>query len=83
MEGGQGGRRLVALGGCLLSLDKQTLSTHARLEMERGVKYKQTAETQAEGRLPWASSDLAGHSRQQQLLKKQPMFPVSAPRSPG
>lgn len=83
MEGGQGGRRRLALGGCLLSLDKQTHSTHACLEMEHGVKYKQTAEAHADSRLPWASSDLAGRSRQQPLLKKQLTFLGPATRSLG
>lgn len=64
----------LSLGGCLLSLDKQTRSTHARLEMERVVKYKQTAEAEAEGQLPRASLDLAGHCHRQQLLKKQLTF---------
>lgn len=57
MEWGAGGRegggRLV-LGVCPLSQDKQTHSTHAHLERERGVKYKQAEEAEVEGWLPAA-----------------------------
>lgn len=81
MQGEQGGR--LSPGGGLLSLGKQTHSTHICLEMERGFKYKHIAETEAEGRLPWACLDLAGRSRRQQLLKTPLTFPGACRLQPG
>lgn len=60
-----------------------THSTHVCLEMEQGFKYKQTAETEAEDRLPWASLDLAGCGRQRRPLKKRLTFPGACCPQPG
>lgn len=79
VEGGRGGKGWLSLGGCLLSLDKQTHSTHARLEMERGVKYKQTAEAE------WKAGFPRPHWPQPpaQLLRKQLTFPGAYCPWPG
>lgn len=58
----KGLREGPSLGGCLLSLDKQTHSTQARSEMERGVKYKRTAEVRDRGTRTSASSGFLGSS---------------------
>lgn len=81
-QGEEGGGHL-SLGGRLLSLHKHTHSTHVCLEMEQGFKYKQTAETEAEDRLPWASLDLAGCGRQRRPLKKRLTFPGACCPQPG
>lgn len=73
----------LSLGGRLLSLDKQMHSTHICLEMKRGFKYKQTAETEEEGRLLWAPLDLSGRSCRQQLLRKPLTFPGACCWRPG
>lgn len=58
-RGGVPGREGVAFPVRLPSVARQTHSTHARLEMERGVKYKRTAEAEADGQLPWTSLAIA------------------------